>query len=101
MNPRFLQKINSSKPVVVDFYADWCVPCKQVTPVLKALKQELKGIRIVKVNVDINPFIAGKYNVRRLPTIMVFIAGEPVWSGEGLYSTRELRSILVQELSRD
>ena len=82
MNSRFLQKINSSMPVVVDFYADWCGPCKQVPPVLKALKQELKGIKILKVNVDINPFIAGHYNVRRLPTIMVFMQGQPVWTGE-------------------
>ena len=101
MSPRFFNKINSSMPVVVDFYADWCVPCKQVPPVLKALKQELKGIKILMVNVDINPFIAGKYKVRRLPTIMVFMQGQPVWTGEGIHSAIELKKILIREMGRN
>jgi thioredoxin 1 len=101
VNDRFLHKINSSMPVVVDFYADWCVPCKQIPPVLKELKQELKSFRIVKVNVDINPFIAGQYNVRRLPTLMVFLNGKPVWTGEGLQSIGELKAILSRQAGKN
>ncbi len=94
MNPRFLHIIKSSKPVLVDFYADWCVPCKEIPPILKKVKQEVKGVRIVKVNVDINPVIASKYNVHRLPTLIVFKDGEPIWTHEGVFCPEKLKSIL-------
>src|SRR6056297_1873498 len=98
MNPRFLHKINSSRPVIVDFYADWCGPCKHVPQVLEEVKQEMRCIRVLKVNVDEHPFIAGHYRVRNLPTLMVFMNGEPVWTGEGLRSVRELKSILCRQI---
>lgn len=98
MNGRFLQRINCSRPVIVDFYADWCAPCKQVAPVLQQVKQELGGIRILKVNVDLHPVIAGHYNIRRLPTIMVFMHGKPVWTGEGVHSAGEIKAVLSKEI---
>ncbi len=98
MNHRFLQCINSSKPVLVDFYADWCGPCKEMASVIKKVKQGYKGLRVVKVNVDEFPQIASRFKVQRIPTLMVFMKGEPLWSGEGLYSVDELRSLLSQQL---
>jgi thioredoxin 1 len=94
LNPRFLHIINSSKPVLVDFYADWCGPCKEVSPILKKVKEELKEVKIVKVNVDKNPFIASHFKVQRIPTLIIFRKGEPLWTGEGVYSADELKSIL-------
>ncbi|NQU88045.1 MAG: thioredoxin, partial [Mariniphaga sp.] len=87
--------VNSEKPVLVDFYADWCMPCKQVAPVLKDLKDELKeAIRIIKVNVDKNPFIATQYNIRSIPTIMIFKNGSVLWTGLGIKSKGELLDVL-------
>lgn len=98
MNPRFLQIINSSKPVLVDFYADWCLPCKQVPPVLKKVKEELGQVKIIKVDVDKNPFIASRYKVNNLPTLMVFKDGKPLWTGEGVFSAEELKAIISHRL---
>lgn len=98
MNQRFLHIIKSRKPVLVDFYADWCGPCKEIPPVLKKVKQELKDVRIVKVNVDRNPFIASRYKVNRLPTLIVFKEGEPIWTHEGIFCAEKLKSILQSKM---
>jgi len=99
MNERFQQVINSPKPVLVDFYADWCSPCKQVTPVLKELKDDLKdNVRIIKVNVDKNPGIASFYNIRSIPTLIIFKNGHILWSNTGVKTARELKSILSPHL---
>lgn len=98
MSNRFQHIINSSKPVLVDFYADWCVPCKEIPPVLKKVKQEMKGVRIVKVNVDENPLIASRYKVNRLPTLMVFKNGKPIWTHEGVFCPEKLKSVLQSRM---
>jgi thioredoxin 1 len=98
VNQRFLHIIKSRKPVLVDFYADWCGPCKEIPPVLKKVKQEVKGVRIVKVNVDRNPFIASRYKINRLPTLIVFQEGEPIWTHEGIFCPEKLKSILQSKM---
>lgn len=98
MNQRFLHIIKSRKPVLVYFYADWCGPCKEIPPVLKKVKQELKDVRIVKVNVDRNPFIASRYKVNRLPTLIVFQEGEPIWTHEGIFCPEKLKSVLQNKM---
>ena len=99
MNEKFQNIINSKRPVLVDFYADWCVPCKQVPPILKQVKQELhESVRIIKVNVDKNPFIATKYQIRSIPTIIVFKDGIPQWTGVGVRHVSELKEI-IQNIS--
>lgn len=98
MNQRFEHIINSSKPVLVDFYADWCVPCRQIPPILKKVKSELKEhIRIVKVNVDRNPYIATQYNIHSLPTVMVFKKGMPQWKTEGVCDIEEIKTVVQQQ----
>jgi thioredoxin 1 len=99
MNGRFLNIIKSDKPVLVDFFADWCQPCKQMSPVLKEVKSELKeSIRIIKVNVDKNPVIATRYQIRSIPTLVVFKNGQPCWTGSGLRNASELNKIIRQHL---
>lgn len=99
MNERFLNIINSDKPVLVDFFADWCEPCKQMAPILKDVKMELKeNIRILKVNVDKNPVIATKYQIRNVPTVIIFKNGQLQWKGVGVKPAFELTSILRQHI---
>jgi thioredoxin 1 len=69
----------SDKPVVVDFWAEWCGPCKQIGPALEELSDEMAGAVVIgKVNVDECPEIPGRYGVRGFPTLMLFKGGEPV-----------------------
>lgn len=71
--------LNSGEPVLVDFWAEWCGPCKAVAPILDELSTELAGkVKIVKLNVDENPSTMTKYGVRSIPTMIIFKNGEPV-----------------------
>ena len=84
MNKRFLSIINSEKPVLVDFYTDWCVPCKTMNPILKQLKDRYKeDVKIIKVNVDRYPFIATKFQIKTVPTFILFKKGDIKWRATG------------------
>ena len=97
MIARFKNVINSSRPVLVDFYTEWCGPCKQMPAILKEVKEELREqVRIIKVDVDKNPNIATKYQIRSIPTLMIFKNGEAKWTGMGVRSAKEIQK-LVQE----
>jgi thioredoxin 1 len=99
MSDKFQNIINSNKPVLVDFYADWCAPCKQVAPILKEVKDKLKeNVRIIKVNVDVYPVIATKYQIRSLPTLMVFKNGDVKWSGLGVRTVNEIKDVLLSQI---
>ncbi len=69
--------IESSKPVVVDFWAEWCGPCKQISPALEEIAEEMSGeVTVAKINIDENPQVPGKYGVRGIPTLMIFQDGQ-------------------------
>ncbi len=68
----------SADPVVVDFWAEWCGPCKVIAPHLEELSEEIPGVKIVKLNLDENQNTAAKYGVRSIPTLIMFKGGEPV-----------------------
>lgn len=100
MSAKFNSVINSKKPVLVDFYADWCAPCKQVTPILKQVKDALKErVRIIKVNVDKNPAIATKYQIRNIPTLIIFKEGEVKWKGMGVRPASEIQKVLLEHIN--
>jgi thioredoxin 1 len=91
----FSQMINSETPVLVDFYADWCGPCKMMTPVLKKLKKKMgDSLNIIKVDVDKNPKAAAKFNVRGVPTLILFRNGNIIWHQAGAIQESQLFSII-------
>jgi thioredoxin 1 len=80
----FSDLINSDQPVLVDFYADWCGPCKTMAPVLKNVAGKLGDkVKIIKVDVEKNPAAAAKYNVRSIPTFIIFKKGQIKWQQSG------------------
>ena len=71
--------INSDKPAMVDFWAEWCGPCRMITPIVNELSEELEGKAVIsKLNVDENPEVCSKYGIRNIPTILFFKGGEVV-----------------------
>lgn len=94
---KFSELINQDKPVLVDFYADWCGPCKIQAPILQELKQKMgETISIIKINVDKNQRLAAHYDVRSIPTLMIFKNGETKWRKAGLAQLRELEILINQ-----
>lgn len=86
--------LRSDVPVLVDFYADWCGPCRAMSPVLEQLAGENLNIKIVKVNVDENPHIALQYRVDAIPRLMVFKQGRPTAQHSGIAGKAHLAAML-------
>lgn len=94
---KFSEIIQSDTPVLIDFYADWCGPCKMLAPILKDVKDELgEGVKIIKIDVDKNQALASKYQVRGVPTLLLFKNGEQKWRQSGVLQKHELVSIINQ-----
>ncbi len=80
----FNEIINGDKPVLVDFFATWCGPCKAMSPVIESLAKELEGkVRVLKIDIDKNQVVAAKYQIQAVPTFVVFKKGEVVWRNTG------------------
>lgn len=95
MNATFQSLIQSDKPVLVDFHATWCGPCKVLGPILKEVKDSLgEAVSIIKIDVDKNQAIASQYHVRGVPTMILFKNGKQLWRQSGVMSKNELISII-------
>jgi thioredoxin 1 len=95
MKSSFNDIINSEIPVLVDFFADWCGPCKSLAPILKEVKEELgDAVKIVKINVDKTQPLASKYQVRGVPTMLLFKNGKQVWRQSGVIQKSEIIKII-------
>ena len=95
MKSSFSNIINSEKPVLLDFHADWCGPCKILSPILKQVKNELgDSIKIVKIDVDKNQALAEKYQVRGVPTMILFKNGKLLWRQSGVLQKHEIISTI-------
>jgi thioredoxin 1 len=94
--------LKSGAPVLVDFWAEWCGPCKRLSPTMDALATEYAGkVTIGKLNVDENPNIPVKYQVRGIPTLLLFKGGEVVESVVGLAPKDDLKKVLDKHLSKE
>lgn len=94
---KFEDIIKSEKPVFIDFFATWCGPCKMMHPILEELHQKVGDkARIITIDIDKNEQLASIYNVRSVPTLMIFKNGQLEWRASGVHSADDLEKILAQ-----
>jgi thioredoxin 1 len=99
MKGNFDSIINDTRPVIVDFHALWCGPCKVQSPILSEIASEFGDrVRVIKIDVDQNPGLAAKYHIQGVPTVILFNHGNLVWRQSGVASKSQLIDILKQHI---
>jgi thioredoxin 1 len=99
MKGKFDSLIHDIRPVIVDFHALWCSPCKMQSPILKEVANELGDrIKVIKIDVDQNSEIAGRYNIQSVPTLIVFKNDKQIWRQSGVVSKNQLYNVLTQNI---
>lgn len=96
---KFSEIINSDTPTLVDFFAEWCAPCKAMKPILEEVKQKMGNkVRIIKIDVDKNNNLAQKLDIRSIPTLVLYRKSNIVWRASGVRTANELISIIEKNL---
>ncbi|GAL65791.1 thioredoxin [Jejuia pallidilutea] len=99
MKPSFNTILNTNEIVLIDFFADWCGPCKMLAPILKDVKKELgDSVKIIKIDVDKNQVLATKHQVKGVPTMLLFKNGKQVWRQSGVLQKNDLISIIKSQI---
>ena len=95
----FSEILNKNKPILVDFFAEWCGPCKMISPILKQVKDALgERVSIIKIDVDKNQGLVARYQVRDVPTLMLFNEGKQIWRQSGIVQKNEIISIITKAI---
>lgn len=96
---KFNELINSNTPVLVDFYATWCGPCKTMSPILDEVATQVQGkAKVIKIDVDKNQQAAAAYQVRGVPTLILFKNGQQIWKQSGVVPANELVNLINQNI---
>ncbi|HPG07863.1 MAG TPA: thioredoxin [Saprospiraceae bacterium] len=97
MKANFSELIHGDVPVLIDFHAEWCGPCKMQSPIIKEIAQSMKDkLRVIKIDVDKNPSLSRKYKIRGVPTLALFKDGELKWMQAGMKSKQQILKVIDQ-----
>ena len=97
MPQSFSEIINGNTPTLVDFYADWCGPCKTMAPILEDLKQKIgDSAKVIKIDVDKNQKVSAKYKIQSIPTLLLFKEGKIIWRQSGVVPGHTLEKLIKE-----
>jgi len=96
---KFTDLVNGDDPVLVDVFADWCTPCKVMEPIIKNVKINFGSqLKIIKINIDQNPQIANKFQIKGVPTLLLFKKGKLIWRQAGIHQENELIDLIKTKI---